>query len=361
MYFVGVMSGTSCDGIDVALVDFRTGINTVATSFLAYPEAVQSQLQQIISLQPLTIAELSALDAKLGQLYAESINQLLKQQNMAKDAVQAIGLHGQTIYHDPDGQLANTWQLGSAAKVAQQTGINTVANFRQMDVAFGGQGAPLAPAFHQQVFGHINNPIVVLNLGGIANITVIDGDEIFGFDTGPANCLMDEWVKKHQGLKYDDNGHWAKQGQVNKQLLADMLSEPYFNQPYPKSTGRELFNLDWLFSHELVAKLDVVDVQRTLLQFTVESIATGLKQAHKNITEMIVCGGGSHNQYLMATFSDVLGITVKSSRDYGVNPDYVEATLMAWLAKQHLQNTKLDLTQITGVRKPLVYGISYRP
>lgn len=361
MYFIGVMSGTSCDGIDVALVDFSAGFQTVATLFVKYPQDVRSSLLQIIRQQPFSISQLSELDARLGHLYAQAVNQMLKKQKLTHAEIEAIGLHGQTIYHNPDGVLANTLQIGSAATVAQQTGITTVANFRQMDVAAGGQGAPLAPVLHQQVFSKLKTPLVVLNLGGIANVTVIDTDKVVGFDTGPANCLMDEWIQKNQGLEYDENGVWAKQGAVIPNLLSKMMTEPFFSLPFPKSTGRELFNLDWLFKHEEVEQAAAVDVQRTLLQVSVESIKIGMHQVISDVSGIIVCGGGAYNQFFMEQLKNELNASVETSDFYGVQANFMEAILMAWMAFQHRKGVQMDLSLITGCKKPQLYGVSFIP
>ena len=359
MYFIGVMSGTSCDGIDVALVDFNQGMQTLATLFVKYPEDLRVQLLHVIGKESLNIGQLSELDARLGQLYVKAVNQLLEQKSLTKADIKAIGLHGQTVYHDPDGVFANTLQIGSAAIVAQQTGITTVANFRQMDVAAGGQGAPLAPVFHQQVFSKLNTPLVVLNLGGIANISVIDGDKVIGFDTGPANCLMDEWIHKQKGLEYDENGAWAKQGAVIPNLLATMMSEPFFSQPFPKSTGRELFNLEWVFKHQEVEQAVAVDVQRTLLQVSIESIKKAIYQVSSEKSAIIVCGGGAYNQFFMEQLKKELDVSVEASDSYGVQANYVEAVLMAWLAFQHSLGKRMDLSLITGCDKPHLYGVSF--
>lgn len=366
MYYLGVMSGTSCDGVDVVLMDFSNGIETHAVYFLPYPEALQSQLSSLIANQAVSIAEFSEIDAKLAEIFATAINQLLSDIKINPLDVEAIGLHGQTVYHDPIGKYRNTLQIGSAALVAQRTGIVTVANFRQMDVAYGGQGAPLAPVIHKELFykqqGYKSEScIAVLNLGGIANITVIDDESMIGFDTGPANCLMDEWIKKHKGHTYDKGGEWAQQGVVIPKLLNSVLADPYFGQAFPKSTGKEYFNIKWLIEHMDGLNERAEDIQRTLLQITVESIASGIKQVNKEIAQVIVCGGGVHNSLIMTELSEVLGLPIQSSAVYGIDPDYVEAVLMAWLAKQNMENRPLDLTQITGTNAPLIYGVKHYP
>ncbi len=359
MTYIGVMSGTSCDGIDVIMVNFALGFSPQASQYFPYPDAIKKKLGALINDEPVSVSALTTLDAELGHLYAQAINALLKQHNTDNSQVEAIGLHGQTICHQPDGPVANTMQLGSAAIVATQTGITTVANFRQMDVACGGQGAPLAPVIHQQLFSQPGKHVVVLNLGGIANITCLQDEGVIGFDTGPANCLLDGWVQSHRGVPYDKAGDWAKQGRVNQRLLQALLAEPYFQQPYPKSTGRELFNERWLAEHLVDSQISTVDVQRTLLQLTVASVQMGIMQTGQAVDQVVVCGGGAHNDFMLALLADVLAVPVTSSEHLGLHPDYVEAVLMAWLACQNRRNIPLNLNAITGATKPLVYGVSY--
>ncbi len=367
MQYVGVMSGTSCDGIDVALVDFdqpgTASMVVVASEFFPYPESIKAALADVMAGVALPIASIADLDAKLGHLYSQAINDLIRKNQLDKHHIQAIGLHGQTVFHQPPENklalMANTLQIGSAAIVAAETGITTVANFRQMDVASGGQGAPLAPVLHRRLFAQQGEAVAVLNLGGIANITVIDGNITIGFDTGPANCLMDEWIKQHKGQAYDANGQWASQGNVHKALLKNMLAEPYFSAKYPKSTGRELFNAEWLASHLAPFKIAAVDVQRTLLQLTVETVLRGCNQVDSDLNRLIVCGGGASNDLMMQLFSQSLPIPVSSSAEFGVDPDYVEAVLMAWLAKQNIEHKRLDLADITNAQEDLIYGVQY--
>lgn len=356
-YYIGVMSGTSCDGIDVALVDLNHGVQTVATAFERFPAELQEQLLNLIAGKPVTPPQISQLDAHLGMLYAAAVLRLLEQSQVKPEHVQAIGLHGQTVYHGPDDEYPNTWQLGSAAIVAQRTGITTVSNFRQLDVAFGGQGAPLAPVFHQQVFAKESAVIGVLNLGGIANVSVLSATEVVGFDTGPANCLMDEWITVNKQLPFDAYGAWAQEGEVDDELLNRMMQEPYFNKSFPKSTGRELFNQPWLKQCMGESEISAEDVQRTLLQLTVESIAVGIEKTHKVLEYLVVCGGGVHNRLLLQLLSQRLNLEVFKSDVFGVDADFVEATLMAWLAQQNLEQNRLDLSAVTGAKEPLIYGV----
>lgn len=368
MLFIGVMSGTSCDGADVVIVEFseddaRT-LKVVAAQTTPYHDSIKQPLLKLIANQPVPISTVSQLDAQLGVFYADVINELLKSHSIDKTQIRAIGLHGQTVCHQPSGfqseLVANTIQLGSATITAQRTDITTIANFRQMDLAYGGQGAPLAPALHQQLFSQVDKTVAVLNLGGIANVTILNGNDVIGFDTGPASCLMDEYIQIHRNLSFDESGHWARQGVVNEALLADLLADNYFKLAYPKSTGRELFNQLWLDKHLCNYELPVVDVQRTLLQLTVESVALGLNQTELTIDEMVVCGGGVHNTFLLHELQKYFNFKVNSSTVLGVDPDFVEAILMAWMGKLNITNQSLDLASVTGCEEAHVYGIQYK-
>lgn len=357
MLYIGVMSGTSCDGIDVALVkiDGQT-IQCQASYFQGYEPQLKAQLLAVIAGQPCAASVFNQLDQQLAKAYTAAIKQLLSEHKLSAKDIQAVGLHGQTIDHQPP---VNTWQLGSATHVATSTGIDVVADFRTMDVALGGQGAPLAPALHQTLF-YQNEPMVALNLGGIANVSLLDASGCLGFDTGPANCLMDLWSQKHLNAHHDEAGQWATRGTVNIGLLNRFLSEPYFSQEPPKSTGRELFNEQWLAAHLAdFDQLPAVDVQATLLQLTAQSIADAVTKFMSDAKHMVVCGGGVHNRALMAKLRELLNMDVLSSAHFGVDPDHVESTLMAWLAACHQQNTQLDLVAVTGASQAHCYGVLY--
>ena len=354
-YYVGLMSGTSCDGIDAALVEVNDkGLICLDTHYQAYPDALRARLLSVIAGAAMTAHDFSLLDYQLATAYAEMVNALLHKIGVSANEISAIGLHGQTIDHSPP---VNTWQLGSAAHVAALTGIDVIADFRTMDVALGGQGAPLAPALHQALF-YQDKPLAVLNLGGIANLSYLTADGFIGFDTGPANCLMDLWVSKHKNFTHDKSGVWAASGEAHPALLASMLSEAYFSKSIPKSTGRELFNQKWL-AHRLEAfpEMSAVDVQATLLQLTVQSIVQDVKMHAPEAQQLVVCGGGVHNETLMDGLSSQLAIEVISSQKLGVDPDHVESVLMAWLASQFPD--ALDLTDVTGAALPHVFGVKH--
>ncbi len=358
MKYIGVMSGTSCDGIDVACLEVSdNGFTALATSAFPYAESLRQRLLDVISKQPKTAAFFNQLDADLGQAYGEAVTSMMQQQGWSSEDIQCIGLHGQTIDHQPN---TNTWQIGSPQHVAAITGIDVIADFRTQDVVMGGQGAPLAPAFHQALFA-TDSCRVVLNLGGIANITVIQGGDLLGFDTGPANCLMDAWAGEHLGELCDRGGQWAAQGKVLDALLQRMLQDPYFSQQPPKSTGRELFNSTWLaqqISQEPPSS--AVDVQATLAALTCHSVVDAIQKHVPGVEEVLVCGGGVHNLHLMNLLQKTLDVPVTSTAEFGVDPDAIEALLMAWLACAHDQGVITDLRSVTGTQIPHRYGIRYQ-
>mgnify|MGYP001950690443 CR=1 FL=1 len=355
MIYLGLMSGTSCDGIDVAVVEISgEEVNCLATNFQAYPKDIKNDLLSIIAGRSVTARQLSQLDCQLARLYAEAVLQTLDQNHYQAAQIKAIGLHGHTIDHNPPH---NTWQIGSAAHVAALTGIDVISDFRTMDVALGGQGAPLAPALHQAMFNQ-GEPIAVLNLGGIANLSYVTANEVLGFDTGPANCLMDLWISQHSQHSHDESGRWAATGSVNRALLKSFMGEPYFLSEPPKSTGRELFNQNWLSQHlSGFSGISAEDVQATLLALTAQSIAQDIEKYAPDARKLIVCGGGVHNDELMAGLKKRTAIPVVSSASLGVDPDYVESILMAWLASKYPK--RLNLTPITGAESAHVFGVLY--
>ena len=359
---IGILSGTSMDAIDVALVAHHGSSCTLtATHSHPIPSALKQTLQGLCQPNKNEINHMGACDTELGYLFATAITTLLKQHPKIK--VSAIGSHGQTIRHHPNLSFPFSLQIANAHIIAEQTGISTISDFRQHDMANGGQGAPLAPIFHQQIFWQANQPTAVINIGGMANASLLDGDDqtaTIGFDTGPGNCLMDAWIMQHQGKAFDDKGQWARSGQVIPDLLAKCLAHPFFNEDYPKSTGHEQFHLAWL-TPLIPAHSAANDVQRTLLELTAQSIAKGITMATKTIQNTIVCGGGAYNQLLYERIADLHpACQVSSSQDWGIAPAWVEAMMFAWLAQQHQLHHALDLRQITGARQASVLGVAYR-
>lgn len=365
--YIGLMSGTSLDGVDAALVEFSSGndsaLKTLETHFLPYPEQLRSA---ILELQHPTENELETtalLGNTLAQLYADAVNQLLDKAAVKHEHITAIGCHGQTIRHRPgfnDG-IGFTMQIGNAALLAELTNITVISDFRSRDIAAGGQGAPLVPAFHQAAFASDSTSRALINIGGIANITYLSKDKVFGFDSGPGNMLLDAWIKQHQGLQYDANGAWASTGVVNAELLAAMLADPYFALTPPKSTGRDLFNDHWLNLQLANTSYRTQDVARTLVAFTAQSIADALRQHCGKVEEVYLCGGGAHNTLLKDDLQQLLGRTPIATTDaLNIGVDWVEAIAFAWLAKQCLCKKTASLPQVTGAQGPRILGAIYQ-
>ena len=366
MYYLGLMSGTSADAIDAALVDIN-GDELEIIDYRQYPLAagVQQALRNI-NLSS-SIEEMSKLDVLTGQLFGQAVLSLLEVNNITAQQVRAIGSHGQTIMHLPGTLPARTLQIGDPYQICRLTGITTIADFRRADTAAGGQGAPLAPAFHSWRFRDTRTNRIVLNIGGIANITVLPSDlaaDVTGFDTGPGNTLMDAWIQRCLGHDFDEQGRWAGAGKVREDLIKLMLADPYFSAAPPKSTGKDDFNLEWLASitNKAGTNYGDDDIQATLLELTAVSIARAISACAPETEEVLACGGGIHNPVLMQRLQSLLcGITVKSTGDYGVNPDAVEALTFAWLARQRLENIPANLPSVTGAKRTAVLGAIVEP
>jgi len=369
--YIGLISGTSMDGIDAALVAIgaeRPSLHHALT--LPYPPDLHARLERLLDPDwqgPL--AEIGHLHAALGDHFAEAARALLETAGVAAHTVRAIGSHGQTVCHAPQGSEAFSLQLADASRIAAGTGITTVADFRSMDIALGGQGAPLVPAFHADVFASPDEHRVILNLGGIANITDLpsaaEDAPVRGLDTGPASTLMDGWIRRHRGEDFDADGAWAASGTPIPALLQALLAEPYLSLPPPKSTGREHFNLAWLDRQLAGLSLETaapVDVQATLLEFTATTIATAISQHCWSAGRLIVCGGGAHNTALMCRLAERLpDLPLEDSGTHGIAPDWVEAMTFAWLAHQTLQGRPGNLPSVTGARRPAVLGAMTTP
>lgn len=366
-YFIGVMSGTSLDGIDVALASLsKSGtFKLVIAQTFPFPEALYCKLQCLITQQASKLQDLGEIDIALGQLIGLSINKLLALQSLSAKDIVAIGSHGQTIFHSPVGQLPFSLQIGDASLIAEITGITTIADFRQRDIAAGGQGAPLVPAFHQALFSTTNEDRVIVNIGGISNLTLLPASEdeaVIGFDTGPGNVLLDYWTKLHLNKSYDHSGEWAASGKCNDDVLNLLLDEVYFKQAIPKSTGRELFNQQWF--EAILAKFNrktaAVDVQATLAEFTASTIANDIITYSRPKSSVFICGGGAHNDYLMSRLNALLdNRKVSTSSALGIHPDWVEACAFAWLAYRTINNKPGNLPTVTGARHPVVLGAIY--
>ncbi len=366
-YFIGLLSGTSIDGVDCALVDFsQTPPHLVATHSQLIPHSLREDLLLLCQQdQATSLRSLGETDIALGRLFAEAANTLLAKCRLKPSHIIAIGSHGQTIQHHPIGPHQFTMQIGDPNTISALTGITTVADFRRKDMAAGGQGAPLTPLFHQGYFatGHTNR--AVLNIGGIANISLLSVDAetpLIGFDTGPGNVLMDSWINLKRSLPFDRNGAWARDGAVDSTLLQLLMSEDFFALPAPKSTGRELFNLRWLT--EKLAKMRPivdVDVQATLLEFTAQTVIQSTDWHSRKIEELIVCGGGAHNAALLQRIRTLMApIRVISSDEAGLAPDWVEAVAFAWMARKTWLGEAIDCRSVTGARHPCILGGIYR-
>ena len=364
--YLGLMSGTSMDGIDAALVRFpNTGIELITTHSLSWPENLRELLLDLTTPGENEIDRLGQLDAEAGDQFATAVLELLTKAGIPSSAVTAIGSHGQTIRHRPNIKAPFTLQIGDPNHIAERTGITTVADFRRRDMAAGGEGAPLVPAFHAELFGHKHEARCVLNIGGIANVTLLPANlngRVTGFDTGPGNCLLDAWARRHLNQPFDQDGSWGASGEINSPLLEAMLADTYFQQASPKSTGPEHFNLEWLDRHLLSYRtLEKADIQTTLTALTAESIARSIKNFTADCRRILVCGGGIHNSALMQQLKQRLTqYEVESTAAYGANPDWVEAIAFAWLAKRTLLGLAGNLPSVTGARHPVVLGGIYK-
>jgi len=361
--FVGMLSGTSRDGVDIALVSFAGDRPQVLEALcLPYPPELAAELKVMIDTgqRPPSQSQERAHD-HLGRFFSRAVRQLLIHAGVEASEVTAVGSHGQTVWHDPDGNNPESIQLGNPRLIAEHTGITTVGDFRSGDVHAGGQGAPLAPLLHRALFQPERGVRVVLNLGGIANISVVASDgSITGFDTGPANCMLDAWVQHQRGIAFDENGEWSSGGVVDSVLLLELMRDPYFKKPPPKSTGVEHFNLGWLQNRDRASSLDPRDVQATLAQLTASTVASAVMPFAP--ADVLVCGGGVHNSDVMRRLRHLLpGCPVSSTEIEGLNPDCVEAVLFAWLARERLARRPQDTRTITGADQPVLLGEIYGP
>jgi len=364
--FVGLLSGTSMDAVDAALVEFDGDApRLLAHHDLPYPDDLRQELAALArpgAADGDALDRLGTADIALGRWFARAVAELLADAGVPADSVTAIGSHGQTVRHRPEGPHPFSLQIGDPNVIAQATGITTVADFRRRDLAAGGQGAPLAPAFHAAVFRHAGEDRAVLNLGGIANLTTLpagpDGP-VLGFDTGPANTLLDAWAQRHLGRPRDDAGAWGASGTVDPTLLARLRGDGYFSRRAPKSTGPEHFHLDWL-TERLAGSEAPADVQATLQALTATTVADALQDALPGAKRLLVCGGGVHNDAVMARLAEAgAPVAVESTAAYGVDPDWVEAAAFAWLARATLAGRPGNLPAVTGAAAPVVLGGVY--
>jgi len=399
--YIGIMSGTSLDGVDVVLCEIdRNTCQLKASIEYPFPPDLKEEILAMIE-GPATLAQVGRVDIRLAMLFADAVNALLEKEQVDPQSIKAIGSHGQTLWHEPEGEYPFSMQLGDPSTIAVRTGIKVVADFRQKDIALGGQGAPFAPAFHAFLFGNAEASVNILNIGGMANITVL-GKTLLGYDTGPGNVLMDLWIAEHQNVAYDRNGEWARRGEVIYPLLETMLEDPYFAQPYPKSTGREKFNKVWLrnmlslsssgltqgstlsipdrvgnddrerntslnpteasqsdANHHsslftLHPSLHPEDVQRTLLELTAISISNEVLKFNPDI--LLLCGGGAKNAFLVERLAVLMpNVHTGIAKD----ADNIEAMTFAWLAYKRLHNEHVNLKDVTGASRNAILGGVY--
>jgi len=360
MLYIGLMSGTSMDGIDAALVDVQQ--HTLIHGILRpYSLQVKSALAALrIYPDGHNAAYFSQLHTMIGREFAAAANELLETAGVAQEMVTAIGSHGQTICHDPFADIPYTVQLGCPHTIAALTGLTVVADFRTRDLVLGGVGAPLAPLYHHEVFGKGNIPLAVVNIGGIANVTFIESNvDVYGYDTGPGNCLLDAWAQHSLNVSYDTGGKWGATGQIIVPLLHALLADPYFALKAPKSLDKGYFSDSWLAKH-LDANYNAADVQATLCALTATSVADAIIANKVLCSRVLLCGGGVHNDFLVQLLCQQLpNVSVESTVAKGISPDYLEAMMIAWLASQTMQRHALDLQNITGARKSAILGAVY--
>lgn len=357
--FIGVMSGTSLDGADAALVDFSGARpRTLAFSSVPFSSGLRQRLMDLC--QPgrdsLDAAGLASLE--LAQIYARVVDSAIAEAGAPREAIVAIGCHGQTVRHRPD--LGFTIQLNDPARLAELTGIDVVADFRRRDMAAGGQGAPLVPAFHEALFRRADRSVAIVNIGGIGNVTALPaGAPTLGFDTGPGNVLLDGWARRHLGTDFDEDGRWAAAGRTDVGLLDELMREPFLAMPPPKSTGRELFGLAWL-DERLPAKYDPADVQATLVEFTARSIVVAIREYAPRTQEVYLAGGGARNPTLVGRITRLAAPwRVETTDVLGVPTAQVESMAFAWLALKCVRREPVDMTAVTGARQPRILGALY--
>lgn len=360
-FYIGVMSGTSLDGLDIALIEHTTRPLLVDTLYLPMPGDLREALLQLCSSGMDELARAAVAEQQWVKLAAQGVAMLLEQAKRAPSDIRAIGSHGQTVRHEP--QRGFSIQIGNPALLAELTGITVVADFRRRDVAAGGQGAPLVPAFHEALFSDRATCRAVLNVGGFSNLTLLSPERpVSGFDCGPGNVLLDGWIKRHRNQDYDDNGNWAASGTVHAGLLQALLGDPFFSTYGPKSTGRELFNLPWLDNHlsALQTEISPADVQATLLELTARSVTEALILAQPETRELLVCGGGARNGQLMKRLGELLpGCSATSTDEHGLPGDWIEAMAFAWLAHCLLEGIPTSRPSVTGASGERLLGAIY--
>ena len=355
--YIGVMSGTSLDAIDISLCAIsKSDFKVISSKEYHYDEELKQDILNAIS-GNITLKEYGEIDYRLGLMYADAIKRFLRDFSLNSTDIRAIGLHGQTLWHEPKSNYPFSLQAGNASFVSKQTGIDVVSDFRSGDIALGGEGAPFAPVFHRAIFENINKKTAILNLGGIANLTILESS-MYGYDVGPANILMDAWIQKNKNKKFDKNSKWAREGEVDFGLLSRLLDEEFFSKKAPKSTGRELFSKEWLDEKLDGLNLKPQNIQRTLLELSVIVIAREVKKYDLEL--LLACGGGANNGYFIELIAQKLDkIEVTTTDNYGVSGDFLEAMAFAYFAYKRIHKEELHLKTITGANSDGILGALY--
>lgn len=357
--YIGLMSGTSLDGADAALVDFSTGFpRTLAFATVAFSDALRERILALSEPGSDSLDLSATVSIELAQLYSRAVESVIAGGGVPRSSIAAIGCHGQTVRHRPEAGF--TIQVNDPARLAELTGIDVVADFRRRDIAAGGQGAPLVPAFHEAVFRHPERSRAVVNIGGISNVTWLPAcGRTLGFDCGPGNVLLDGWAHKHMGERFDEDGKWSRKGVSDSILLARLMAEPFLDAPPPKSTGRELFRLRWL-EDRLPRNVAPADVQATLADFTAQAIVQAIDRFCAGVEEIFLAGGGARNPALVERIARLAGRRpVAPTDELGVPTGHVESMAFAWLAMKCVRREPVDLTAVTGARAPRILGAVY--
>ena len=357
--YIGIMSGTSADGIDAALVSFSSGQPQIlATRFEPFETGLRQQVVDLFTPGDNEIDRMGELDVALGEAYEKATARLLEGAGVSPGEIAAVGLHGQTIRHRPDANRAFTLQIGNPYAISQRLGIAVVSDLRRADMTLGGQGAPLGPLFHQALFASDDINRVIINAGGIANISYLEKrNAVSGFDTGLANGLMDYWIEAHRGKRFDSNGDWASSGTAIPELLTAWLEDPYYSQTPPKSTGKEYFTPEHLgLTGGELSRYEPADVQRTLCELSARTIADAIKGFCPAAEEIYISGGGAHNQLLTSRIGELTGLKTHTTASLGIDPDWVEAVGFAWLAKNCMEGTPVESQSVTGAAQPVILG-----
>ena len=362
--YIGLMSGTSADSIDCAALDLSSEeIKVLNCKNFEIPIDLKKDIFQSSQSEKIDQEQIDDLDFRMAEVLVDSVKEIISYSDIEVEDIKAIGSHGQTIKHEPKSENPYTLQIGDPQKICNDLNITTVGNYRHDDIGAGGEGAPLTPVFHNKVFGSDRESKVIVNIGGVTNITALNYPELIGFDTGPGNCLMDCWSRIHNVGNYDDKGSWASSGTINQSLLTEMMEDQYFSRKYPKSTGPDYFNHEWIKENllRISEEIPIEDVQATLVQVTVISLIESINSLNFSNENIYLCGGGVHNDFLCSEINKLSDSKVGTTLELGIDPDYVEAISFGWLAKQRIENKSFNLSEITGSKGEVYLGRIYEP